>query len=66
MGTIPRVGPHLKTIDDVKYCSLCNKAFPEDSKPSISKAFAAHVRQDHKKPERIRKEEATLTSLGTL
>lgn len=50
MNITTKVGPHLKTIDDVKYCSVCNKAFPADSQPSISKAFAAHVKQDHKKP----------------
>lgn len=46
-----RVGPHLTTVDEIKCCSICQKQFPEDSKPSISKAFATHVREEHKKAE---------------
>ena len=46
-----RVGPHLITIAEVKYCSVCREPFPQDSKPSVSKAFVAHVREQHRKPE---------------
>ena len=50
-GMSARIGAHLKTTeDDVKCCSMCGKKFPEDSKPSISKAFAAHVREEHQRP----------------
>ena len=46
-----RVGPHLTSKDAVKCCSVCGKQFPDDSKPSISKALVAHVREEHKRPE---------------
>ena len=46
-----RVGAHLITVAEVKCCSVCRESFPEDSKPSVSKAFVAHVREKHKKPE---------------
>lgn len=48
LGDMTRVGPHLTSHDDVKCCSVCGKEFPPDSKPSISKAFVAHVRAEHK------------------
>ena len=46
-----RVGPHLIIIAEIKCCSVCREPFPEDSKPSVSKAFVAHVREQHKKAE---------------
>jgi hypothetical protein len=47
--------PHLVTVRGVKKCSLCSERFPEDAKPSLSKAFAAHVRTVHgkKKDEKL-------------
>lgn len=36
--------PHLIDSEGEKCYSACKKVFPIDSKPSISKAFAQHVR----------------------
>jgi hypothetical protein len=45
----PNLPPHLVTDSgEIKLCSHCRKEFPADSKPSLSKAFAAHVRNEHK------------------
>jgi hypothetical protein len=46
---LPKIGAHLTTKDGVKCCSMCGKHFPQDAKPSISKAFAAHVREEHQR-----------------
>ena len=43
----PQLPPYLFTRLGKKECSICRKVFPKDSKPSISKAFAEHVRQAH-------------------
>jgi hypothetical protein len=39
---------HLITVLGVKRCSLCKEAFAKDVKPSLSQAFAEHVRSLHK------------------
>ena len=39
--------PHLIERDAVKQCSDCGEKFTADSKPSLSKAFAKHVREKH-------------------
>jgi hypothetical protein len=43
----PNLPPYLFTRLGKKECSICRKVFPKDSKPSISKAFAEHVRVVH-------------------
>jgi hypothetical protein len=43
-----RLPAHLVTSNEVKRCSLCNQEFANDAKPSLSKAFAEHVKQAHK------------------
>jgi hypothetical protein len=43
-----RLPAHLVTSNEVKRCSLCNKEFTADAKPSLSKAFAQHVKQVHR------------------
>ena len=42
--------PHLVTVDGVKRCSACGTPFPDDSKPTVSRAFTLHVRTAHAKP----------------
>ena len=39
---------YLTTVNGKKVCSVCGLHFPKDSKPSISKAFALHVRETHR------------------
>ena len=39
---------YLLTRLGKKECSLCGKVFPQDVKPSLGKAFAEHVREEHK------------------
>ena len=46
-----KMPPHLIDHNGVKRCSACDVAFPPGSQPSISKAFAAHVRDEHKPAE---------------
>lgn len=48
-----KIPPYLTTVLGKKRCSVCGLVFPKDSKPSLSKAFAEHVRNAHKpkKPE---------------
>jgi len=41
------MAPHLIERDGVLRCSVCQKDFPPNSQPSMSKAFAEHVRQNH-------------------
>jgi hypothetical protein len=41
------IGPHLVPKHNVKLCSVCKKEFPLDVKPSLSQAFAEHVRKEH-------------------
>ena len=41
--------PYLITVKGTKKCSLCDEPFSDDSKPSVSKAFASHVRTAHAK-----------------
>jgi hypothetical protein len=41
--------PHLTSVDGVKMCSVCKQPFPENSQPSVRKAFAQHVRTVHAK-----------------
>lgn len=43
--------PYLQTVLGVKKCSACDQVFPKDAKPSLSQAFATHVREVHKKEE---------------
>jgi hypothetical protein len=43
-----KMAAHLKTVMGKKRCSICNKIFSNEVKPSLSKAFAEHVRQEHK------------------
>jgi len=43
----PYLPPHLIERNGIKICSTCRLAFSTDSKPSISKAFAAHIRAKH-------------------
>ena len=40
--------PQLIERDGKKYCSSCGLHFAFDAKPTISKAFVEHVRQDHR------------------
>jgi len=43
-----KIPPYLTTVLGKKRCSACGMVFPKDSKPSLSKAFAEHVRSVHK------------------
>jgi hypothetical protein len=43
----PGVGPHLVPKPHSKQCSVCGKEFQLDVKPSLSQAFAEHVRKQH-------------------
>src|SRR5690348_7475062 len=43
-----KIPPYLTTVLGKKRCSACGLVFPKDSKPSLSKAFAEHVRSVHK------------------
>jgi hypothetical protein len=43
------IPPYLTTVSEKKVCSVCGLEFPKDSKPSVSRAFAEHVRKIHKK-----------------
>ena len=40
--------PHLIKRNGEKCCSVCKKVFTADSKPSVSKAFVEHVRNEHR------------------
>jgi hypothetical protein len=40
--------PFLTSIKGAKACSVCGHLFRDDSKPSVSKAFVAHVREKHR------------------
>jgi len=40
--------PYLTTVMGKKRCSACDMEFPKDSRPSVSKAFAEHVRKAHR------------------
>lgn len=42
-----KMPPHLIEVNRRKRCSECGKVFSPDSKPSLSKAFAQHVRSEH-------------------
>jgi hypothetical protein len=44
----PNLPPYLTTVTGKKRCSACGIEFPKDCKPSVSKAFAEHVRKVHK------------------
>ena len=39
--------PHLIADGDLERCSVCGCPFPEDVKPSMSVAFADHLRAKH-------------------
>ena len=39
---------HLITSNREKRCSECGLVFDKDAKPSVSRAFADHVRKDHR------------------
>jgi hypothetical protein len=39
---------HLIDDEGVKRCSMCTMAFPDDVRPSMSVAFAEHIRKAHK------------------
>jgi hypothetical protein len=43
-----KLPPHLVSNGDVKRCSECGVPFSNDVKPSLSKAFAEHIRTAHK------------------
>lgn len=45
------IPPHLVERDGEKACSACGIRFNPDGDKSISKAFAAHVRKDHRQPQ---------------
>ena len=45
---IQPIPPYLTTSHSQKRCSKCGEVFPKDSKPSISKAFAEHVKAAHR------------------
>lgn len=40
--------PHLISFGTVKRCSECETIFDKDAKPSVSRAFADHVRKKHR------------------
>lgn len=39
--------PHLVSNGDVKCCSVCKEEFRLDAQPSLSWAFAKHIREAH-------------------
>jgi hypothetical protein len=41
------IPPYLTTVSGKKCCSVCGLQFPKDSKTTLSKAFAEHVRKAH-------------------
>jgi hypothetical protein len=43
------IRPHLIDRDGEKLCSICKLPFLEGTLPSISKAFAEHIRAAHKR-----------------
>jgi hypothetical protein len=43
-----KLPPYLTTVMGKKRCSACGLEFPKNSKPSLSKAFAEHIRKVHK------------------
>jgi hypothetical protein len=46
----PPMAPYLTTTLGKKCCSLCRMVFTKDMKPSLSKAFAEHIRTKHRSP----------------
>lgn len=42
------IAPYLTTAMGKKCCSACGQVFPKGVKPSLSRAFAEHVRKVHK------------------
>jgi hypothetical protein len=56
----PKLPAHLLTRLGKKACSLCGQVFPKNVQPSLSKAFAKHVREQHKlKPDPLLKPDAS-------
>jgi hypothetical protein len=50
--TMPKqLPPHLVPAHngEKKRCSVCHEEFTADAKPSLSKAFAQHVREKHQR-----------------
>jgi hypothetical protein len=43
-----KIPPYLTTVSGKKCCSVCGLEFPKGVKPSLSKAFAEHIRKIHK------------------
>lgn len=43
-----QMSAHLMTTLGKKHCSICKEMFAKDAKPSLSQAFAEHVRREHK------------------
>jgi hypothetical protein len=39
--------PHLISAGDLKHCSVCGYPFKPDVQPSMSAAFADHMRKTH-------------------
>lgn len=46
-----KISPYLTTKLGKKQCSACGLEFSRNSKASLSKAFAEHVREVHKEKE---------------
>ena len=44
---MPSLPAHLISRHKLKRCSICGQTFSDDAKPSLSKAFADHVRVAH-------------------
>jgi hypothetical protein len=42
--------PHLTADGNLERCSVCGYPFPADVKPSMSVAFADHLRKAHRQP----------------
>lgn len=40
--------PHLISVGAMKRCSECETTFDKGAKPSLSRAFADHVRNKHR------------------
>jgi hypothetical protein len=43
-----KLPPHLIDYMGAKRCSICKMPFPSDVQPALDKAFAEHVRTNHR------------------
>jgi hypothetical protein len=56
--------PHLIFSNGISRCSTCNKAFPLDSKPTLSAVFGKHIAEVHKSAKQAAAANLTKASSG--